>query len=151
MRTQDWSLLPHIVQTTVAAARSVSGPAPFQIFPQLLGKNSRRMKHVRMMEEISRHQGCSSASMRLDRAEYMNHILLSPLNTEKPDIKGAIQRMKEIEVTRDELIESASVLFSPVELSTKVKTAFTREYNKTVVSIKKKVHMDSESEEEEME
>ena len=150
MRTQDWSLLPHIVQTTVAAARIVSGPAPFQIFPQLLGKNSRRMKHTRMMDEISRHQGCSSASMRLDRAEYMNHILLSPLNTEKPDIKGAIQRMKEIEVTRDELIESASVLFSPVELSTKVKTAFTREYNKTVVSIKKKVHMtDSEEEEEE--
>jgi len=148
IRTQDWSLLPHVVQTTVAAARTVSGPAPFQIFPQLLGKNSRRMKHMRMMEEMSRHQGCSSASMRLDRAEPMNRILLSPLNTEKPDIKGAIQRMKEMSVTRDELMESASVLFSPVELSTKVKTAFTREYNKTVVSIKKKIQMDSEEEEE---
>jgi replication factor C subunit 1 len=149
MRSQDWSLLPHVVQTTVAAARIVSGPAPFQIFPQLLGKNSRRMKHTRMMEEMSRHQGCSSASMRLDRAEPMNRILLTPLNTEKPDIKGAIQRMKEIAVTRDELIESTDVLFSPVELSTKVKSSFTREYNKTVVSIKKKVQTDSEEEEEE--
>ena len=147
MRSQDWSLLPHIVQTTVSAARIVSGPAPFQIFPQLLGKNSRRMKHVRMMEEMSRHQRCSSASMRLDRAEWMNRILLTPLNTEKPDIKGAIQRMKEMTVTRDELIESADILFTPVELSTKVKTAFTREYNKTVVSVKKKV-IDSESEDE---
>jgi hypothetical protein len=147
MRTQDWSLLPHVVQTTVAAARTVSGPAPFQIFPQLLGKNSRRMKHVRMMEEMSRHQGCSSASMRLDRAEPMNRILLTPLNTEKPDIKGAIQRMKEISVTRDELMESIDILFSPVELTTKVKTAFTREYNKTVVSVKKKV-IDSESDDE---
>ena len=150
MRTQDWSLLPHVVQTTVAAARIVSGPAPFQIFPQRLGKNSRRMKHMRMMEEMSRHQGCSSTSLRLDRAEWMNRILLTPLNTEKPDIKGAIQRMKEMAVTRDELIESTGVLFSPVELSTKVKTALTREYNKTVVSVKKKV-IDSESEEEEIE
>lgn len=150
MRTQDWSLLPHVVQTTVAAARIVSGPAPFQIFPQLLGKNSRRMKHMRMMEEMSRHQGCSSTSLRLDRAEWMNRILLTPLNTEKPDIKGAIQRMKEMAVTRDELMESTGVLFSPVELSTKVKTALTREYNKTVVSVKKKV-IDSESEEEEIE
>lgn len=150
MRTQDWSLLPHVVQTTVAAARIVSGPAPFQIFPQLLGKNSRRMKHMRMMEEMSRHQGCSSTSLRLDRAEWMNRILLTPLNTEKPDIKGAIQRMKEMAVTRDELIESTGILFSPVELSTKVKTALTREYNKTVVSVKKKV-IDSESEEEEIE
>ena len=147
MRTQDWSLLPHIIQTTVSAARIVSGPAPFQIFPQLLGKNSRRMKHTRMMEEMSRHQRCSSTSMRLDRAEWMNRILLTPLNTEKPDIKGAIQRIKEISVTRDELMESVDVLFSPVELSTKVKTAFTREYNKTVTSVKKKV-MDSESDDD---
>ena len=150
MRTQDWSLLPHVVQTTVAAARIVSGPAPFQIFPQLLGKNSRRMKHNRMMEEMSRHQRCSSTSLRLDRAEPMNRILLTPLNIEKPDIKGAIQRMKEMSVTRDELMESVDILFSPVELTTKVKTALTREYNKTVVSIKKKI-IDSESEEEEIE
>ena len=100
------------------------------------------------MEEMSRHQRCSSASMRMDRAEWMNRILLTPLNTEKPDIKGAIQRMKEMTVTRDELMESVdNVLFTPVELSTKVKTAFTREYNKTVVSVKKKV-IDSESDEE---
>jgi replication factor C subunit 1 len=150
MRTQDWSLLPHIVQTTVSAARIVSGPAPFQIFPQLLGKNSRRMKHTRMMEEMSRHQRCSSISLRLDRAEPMNRILLTPLNTEKPDIKYAIQRMKEMSVARDELMESADLLFSPVELTTKVKTSLTREYNKTVVSVKKKV-IDSESEEEEEE
>ena len=149
MRTQDWSLLPHVVQTTVAATRLVSGPAPFQIFPQLLGKNSRRMKHVRMMEEMSRHQRCSSTSLRLDRAEPMNRILLTPLNTEKPDIKGTIQRMKEMSVTRDELMESVDILFSPVELPTKVKTAFTREYNKTVVSVKKKqVLIDSESDDE---
>jgi len=77
----------------------------------------------------------------------MNRILLTPLHTEKPDIKGAIQRMKEISITRDELMESVDVLFSPVELSTKVKTAFTREYNKTVTSVKKKV-MDSESDDD---
>jgi hypothetical protein len=44
-------------------------------------------------------------------------------------------------------MESVDILFSPVELTTKVKTALTREYNKTVVSVKKKV-IDSESDDE---
>ena len=91
-KTQDWSLLPHIVQTTVAATRTVSGPAPFQIFPQLLGKNSKKMKHMRLLEEMSRVQACSKKSLRLDSAEWYQRILLKPLLTEKPDIKGVIKR-----------------------------------------------------------
>jgi hypothetical protein len=139
MKTQDWSLLPHVIQTTVSAARSVKGPAPFQIFPQLLGKNSKKMKHMRHIEDLSRHQRCSSKTMRLDCAEWMNRILLTPLKAEKPDIKGAIQRMLEIKITRDELIESVeNILFTPVDLSTKTKTAFTREYNKIMTGDKKK-------------
>ena len=156
MKTQDWSLLPHVVQTTISAARTVKGPAPFQIFPQLLGKNSRKMKHVRLIEDVSRHQRCSSKTMRLDCAEWMNTILLTPLKTEKPDIKGTIQRMLEMKITRDELVESVGdVLFTPVDLSTKTKTAFTREYNKILVADTKKrkrvatIDSDSDSESEE--
>ena len=152
MKTQDWSLLPHVVQTTVSAARTVRGPAPFQIFPQLLGKNSKKMKHMRLIEDLSRHQRHSSKTMRLDCAEWMNTILLTPLKAEKPDIKGTIQRMLEMKITRDELVESiGDVLFTPIDLSTKTKTAFTREYNKLIVGDikkRKRVAIDSDSDSE---
>ena len=154
MKTQDWSLLPHVVQTTVSAARTVRGPAPFQIFPQLLGKNSKKMKHMRLIEDLSRRQRHSSKTMRLDCAEWMNKILLTPLKAEKPDIKGTIQRMLEMKITRDDIVESVGdVLFTPIDLSTKTKTAFTREYNKIVsVDIKKRkrvLELESESESDE--
>lgn len=142
-KSQDWSLLPQIVQTTVAAARTVSGPAPFQIFPQLLGKNSKKMKHMRLMEELSRNQQLSKKAMRLDCAEYYQKILTRPLLAEKPDIKGTIARLEAIKLTRDDLLDTLSdVLSSPVEVPTKVKTAFTREYNKNsahrMIAVKKR-------------
>ena len=149
-QSQDWSLLPHIVQTTVAAARIVSGPAPFQIFPQLLGKNSKRMKHMRLLEELSRSQRLSKKTMRLDCAEWYHHILLKPLLVDKPDIKGTIQRMEIIKLTRDELLDSMNdMLCNPVEVPTKVKTAFTREYNKSIapgIKKRKQLIMNSDSE-----
>jgi len=150
-KTQDWSLLPQIVQTTVAAARTVSGPAPFQIFPQLLGKNSKRMKHMRLMEDMSRSQTCSKKALRLDSAEWYQQILLKPLLVEKPNIKGTIQRMMAMKLTRDDVLDTLdNVLFTPIEVPTKVKTAFTREYNKSVMPVKKRKRiMDSDSEEDE--
>jgi hypothetical protein len=154
-KTQDWSLLPQIVQTTVAAARTVSGPAPFQIFPQLLGKNSKRMKHMRLMEEMSRSQACSKKALRLDCAEWYQQILLKPLLVEKPDIKGTMKRMEVIKLTRDDVLDTLNdVLFTPIEIPTKVKTSFTREYNKSVAPAKKRKRMadsDSEDEDDEVE
>lgn len=137
-RTQDWSLLPHVVHSTVAAARTVQGPAPFQIFPQLLGKNSKRARHRRLLEEIGRVRHQCVRSLRLYELEPMEKILLHPLQKEKPDIKGAIQRMDAVHLTRDHLVENiAENLFYPTEISTKVKTAFTREYNKSHQNIRK--------------
>ena len=156
-QSQDWSLLPHIVQTSVAATRVVSGPAPFQIFPQLLGKNSKKMKHIRLMEEMARSQQCSKKTMRLDCAEWYHRILVRPLLTDKPDIKGTIKRMEEIRLTRDDLMDTLNdVLYSPLDIPSKVKTAFTREYNKTVsADIKKRkrfmVDIDEETDEEDVE
>jgi replication factor C subunit 1 len=139
-RTQDWSLLPHVVHSTVAAARTVQGPAPFQIFPQLLGKNSKRAKHRRLLEEVGRVRHQSVRSLRLHELEPIERILLQPLQKEKPDIKGAIQRMDAVHLTRDHLVENISEnLFYPTEISTKVKTALTREYNKGHQGIKRKV------------
>jgi len=144
-RTQDWSLLPHVVHSTVAAARTVQGPAPFQIFPQLLGKNSKRAKHRRLLEEVGRIRHQSVRSMRLYELEPIEKILLQPLQKEKPDIKGAIQRMDAIHLTRDHLVENITEnLFYPTEIPTKVKTAFTREYNKGHQGVRKVKEKDPE-------
>jgi hypothetical protein len=118
----------------------VTGPCPFQIFPQLLGKNSRRGKHRRLLEEVGQVRQRAASVIRLDEAEWIHRILLSGLTKEKPDIKGAIQRFDASHLTRDHIMENlAENLFSPMELSTKVKTALTREYNKGHSAKRKRV------------
>jgi hypothetical protein len=128
---QDWSLLPHYVQNVAAAAKSVSGPAPFQIFPQWLGKNSKRLKHRRYMDDLSSKVNCSNDVFRLDYADAIHQILLEPLTCDSPDIKGTIKTMDSLKLTRDDLVNLQEVLIEQIELPTKTKTAFTREYNKT--------------------
>ena len=157
-KTQDWTLLPHVVHTSVAVARTVSGPAPFQIFPQLLGKNAKRGKHRRRLEEVARIRGGSAGSLRLNEAEWIHHILMRPLASLKgdkgdlPALKGVIARMDAMHLSRDQLVESVGeIVFGSVDLPTKVKTAFTREYNKGRVVKKVKDIEDIEEEEEEEE
>jgi len=154
--SQDWSLLPSVVAGTVSVAKTVSGPAPFQIFPKVLGKMSSKRAHEARLQAIGRTQRCSSSSMRLDMAESMSSILLRPLQQENPDIKGVIHRMKEIKVTREEMGDLQEVLFAPVEIATATKTKFTREYNKMMgAPVKKrkvmKMDVDGESDVEEEE
>jgi replication factor C subunit 1 len=154
---QDWSLLPHFVQTSVSATKSVSGFAPFQIFPQWLGKNSKRLKHRRYIDDLSMKVFRSNDDFRLDYAEPLQNILLGPLQAEKPDIKGVISTMDTLRFTRDDLMDNLQeVLFDKIEIPTKVKTAFTREYNKThtadgVVKLGKRKRVDEEDDEKEEE
>ena len=130
-RTHDWNLLPHYVQSIVSAAKTVSGPAPFQIFPSWLGKNSKRLKHKRYIDDLSSKIFCSNDDFRLDYADSIQNILLSPLKVDKPDIKASIKIMDELRFTRDDLMDNLQeVMLEKVEIPTKVKTAFTREYNK---------------------
>jgi replication factor C subunit 1 len=159
-KTQDWSLLPHVVHSTVATSRKVTGPCPFQIFPQLLGKNSKKMKHRRWMEDVARSRGRSASSMRLDEAESIRTILLCPLASLKGDkgdlsaIQQLIQRLDAVRLTRDQLLENVcETVFGDIDVPTKVKTMFTREYNKGHSMVKKvvKVEDDEISEEEEEE
>ena len=133
-RSHDWTLLPYYVQNIVAAAKTVSGPAPFQIFPSWLGKNSKRLKHKRYIDDLSSKMVCSNDSFRLDYADAIQNILLTPLKSEtlsKPDIQSTIQTMDQMRFTRDDIMDNLQeIMFKKVEISTKVKTAFTREYNK---------------------
>ena len=157
-KTQDWSLLPHVVHSTVATSRKVTGPCPFQIFPQLLGKNSKKMKHRRWMEDVARSRGRSASSMRLDEAESLRTILLRPLASLKgdkgdlPAIQQLIQRLDAVRLTRDQLLENVcETVFGDIDVPTKVKTMFTREYNKGHSMVKKVVKSVDEEEEEEEE
>jgi replication factor C subunit 1 len=127
----DWSLLPQYVQATVSAARTVTGYAPFQIFPQWLGKNSKRLKHCRYMDELSSKFRCSNDVLRMDYAAPLQSILLGGITEDKKTIQTAIQRMDNMNITRDDIMENLQeVLYDKLELSSKIKTAFTREYNK---------------------
>ena len=155
-KTQDWSLLPLQVATTVAVAKTVSGPAPFQIFPQYLGKNSKRLKHQRWMDAMAKKMRCNTEVMRMDYAGPLRASLIAPLQQEKPDIKQLIQRLDSLQLTRDDLMETlCEVSLTPVEIQTKVKTAFTREWNKghrvgkTVKEAKDNNQEEDEEEEEE--
>ena len=90
--------------------------------------------------------------MRLDCAEWYQRILLRPLLADKPDIKGTIARLEAMKLTRDDVLDTMNeVLSTPIEIPTKVKTAFTREYNKMVSpeTKKRKRILDSDEEEEE--
>jgi replication factor C subunit 1 len=132
---QDWNLLPHYVQNVAAAAKSVSGPTPFQIFPQWLGKNSKRLKHRRYMDDLSSKVNCSNDNFRLDYADAIYQILLAPL-MDTANIKNTIKTMDSLRLTRDDLLNLQEILIDPIEIPTKTKTAFTREYNKTHPDIK---------------
>jgi replication factor C subunit 1 len=155
---QAWHLLPHYVQSVVSVVKSVSGFAPFQIFPQWLGKNSKRLKHKRYVDDLASKMRTSNGAFRLDYADAIQGILLGGLQGDKPDIKGVIQAIDELGLTRDELMDNlAEFMFDKLDIPTKVKTAFTREYNKMypdrkvgkkTVKEESKVEEDSEEEEE---
>lgn len=155
---QEWGLIPDFVQCSVAATRVAPGLAPFQLFPQWLGKNSKGLKHARFMRELGEKTGRRrGAEMRLDYVTPLQTILLSRLMGDKPDIKGLIAQLDEMGWTRDDVMENLQeVCLEAMEVPTKVKTAFTREYNKTHKGVseskskKMKVENDgAESEEEE--
>ena len=128
-RTQDWSLLPVSVANTVSIAKSVKGNAPFNIFPQFLGKMSKRQKHARWMENICKPMRCNMNVMRLDYTEPLRMTLLRPLL--RGDVKSAIAGLDAVGLTRDDVETLCEVSFDPVEIPTKVKAGFTREWNKT--------------------
>ena len=140
--TNDWNLLPYYAQCTVSASKSVSGRAPFA-FSSWLGKNSKRLKHKRYIDELSSKLLCLHNDFRLDYAEPL-HILFNPLI----DIKSVIKKMDEMHITRDDTDHIGDVLMEKIEIPTKTKTAFTREYNKTHTKLVKDVQKDKEDEED---
>lgn len=152
--TQDWSLLPHSVATTITAARSRTGSIPFQIFPRVLGQMSKCSKHRRWMVEIGQARRLSGQTERLVEAEWIQKIVALGLQS---GIESTIRRLDAMGLTRDHVGNMGEVLTNAVEIATKTKTALTREYNKRHgAEIKAKkgtaaIQAEQEEEEEEQE
>jgi len=128
--SQDWSLLPSVVAGTVSVAKTVSGPAPFQIFPKVLGKMSSKRAHEAHLQVVGRTRKISGASFRLEEADSMYSILTRPLLMEPPLIMDTVARLDAIGLTRDDLMESIEGVVTPLGIPTKTRSAFTRLYNK---------------------
>ena len=130
LSSQDWSLLPSVVAGTVSVAKTVGGPAPFQIFPKILGKMSSKRAQETRLHTIGRARKISGASFRLEEADSMYSILARPLLVEPPLLADTVARLDAIGLTRDDLMESIEGVVRPLGISTKTRSAFTRLYNK---------------------
>lgn len=128
-RAQAWSLLPAAVLGVVEAAGAARGPAPFQIFPQWLGKSSKARKHKRWMTELGRRLGVSSGNV-LDMRETLRARLFG-----FKDAAAIVDLLVELGITRDDMFEVLSeTVFTgdekTVAMDTKLKGAVTREWKK---------------------
>jgi len=113
------------------------------------------MKHHHWVSDLAERVGCASSVMRLDYMGPMKQIITSKLLENKPDIKGVIDQLDGMKMTREDLMETlVDISFQPIEVPTKTKTAFTREWNKThkgstTINTKKRKMMDEDNDEEE--
>ena len=129
--TQDWSLLPHVVASTISAARKRTGPIPFQIFPRVLGQMSKCAKHRRWMADAGRPRRLSGKTERMDEAEWIQRLVALELRDgTKGSIERTIGRLEAMGLTREHVGNMGEILLNPMEIPTKTKTALTREYNK---------------------
>jgi replication factor C subunit 1 len=133
-QTQDWGLIPHAVAASIEVVRRVPGNAPFQIFPQVLGKTSKQRKQVRWMEDMGRRvsRGMRGSTFRMDMAETLRKKMVRELIAEGSPFRHTIQAMDEMGLTRDDLLEALEETgFESISLPTTLRSAFTREWNKT--------------------
>jgi replication factor C subunit 1 len=128
-RTQAWSLLPAAVLGVVEAAGAARGAAPFQIFPQWLGKSSKARKHRRWIAELGRRLGVTASNV-LDMRETLCARLFG-----LKDAPAIVDTLIELGITRDDMFEVLSeTVFTgdekTVAMDTKLKGAVTREWKK---------------------
>lgn len=141
-RTQAWGLLPAASTAVIQAAETVAGPAPFQIFPAWLGKNSKRLKHKRYIQELRENLGSNEEGL-LDSRDAVRARLYDPALTPIE----VITTLTDLGLTRDNMLEHlVEISFKDSEpmMETKKKTAITREWNKLHVCKLKKENEDDD-------
>ncbi len=141
---KDWNSLPYSAGLTASVSSVTGGFLGFPQFPQYLGKYSTQRKRQRYIDEMSTHQikkihqRISPIEYRLDRIPLYQSYLPSPIIKEK-DVKKTIQRLDENGLDREDFQEKLQDFYIGEILKeykyetvdSKLKTAFTREWNKT--------------------
>jgi len=148
-RGQHWDLMPHAVQAVVATATLAGGPAPWNLFPTWLGKQSKQSKHRRWHRDLSRRLGSDA----MDAKELLRMKLFQP-----NPAKEIVKTLEDFHLTRDDMLEVLTeTIFEGdealVKLDTKTKSGITREWNKkhpssTVKKIAMEDELELESEED---
>jgi len=144
-REQHWELMPHAVNAVVATAILAGGPAPWNLFPTWLGKQSKRAKHERWHRDLSTRIGTDA----LDAKDLLRRKLFQA----KP-AKEILTTLHDLHMTRDDMLEVLTdTIFENDEalakLDTKTKSAITREWNKqhpstTKIAAEEDIEMDCE-------
>lgn len=129
-RTQAWGLLPGAMMSTVAAAKAANGPPPFQIFPQWLGKQSKRGKHQRLLRDLQARMHVADPAL-MDTRGPLRAVLFAKDAT----IPNICDTLAELNMTRDDMLETLVETTmkgdeAEVAMETKKKSALTREWKK---------------------
>jgi len=139
----NWSLLPTAALfNSVLPGEYMEGTMHGQIqFPSWLGKNSRRSKMDRILQELQLHTrmkaGVSKTAFNLDYAQPLRDFITMPLRTSGAEgVDDAVQHMETYALLREDLDGLLEVTQWPNKpdpmknVDSKTKAAFTRKYNK---------------------
>ena len=138
----DWTLLPHLASNTTAVTKMLTGRTPSQIFPQFLGKESKRTKHKSWCKELAHRMEIPMKKMRLDYMGSIHTILLSWMSRDKKEV---VKEMTTMGLVREDLDTFHDVMMEKVEIPAKTKSALTREFTK--LNGKRKIVKEDEDEE----
>ncbi|XP_060516743.1 replication factor C subunit 1 [Cylas formicarius] len=143
--TNNWSLLEsQALFSTAIPSHYMSGSLERVNFPAWFGKNSKRSKVMRILSELHSHTRTTTSgdkmSIKLDYAVPLYHSIVKPLLTEGVNgISKSLDVMKSYSLLREDLNNLVDLcqgfgnknIFNDVE--SRVKSAFTRAYNKQVM------------------
>jgi replication factor C subunit 1 len=134
-KQQAWGLLPAAMTAVVTAATVVQGPAPFQIFPAWLGKNSKRLKHHRMIKQLKQNMQTEDSGL-MDTRDVLRATLFQTSKTPTE----VVADLQSLGLTRDDMMETlVETCFSGEEstiaMDTKKKGAITREWKKLAAKL----------------
>jgi replication factor C subunit 1 len=129
-----WYLLPAATAAVVHSAVQADGPAPFQIFPSWLGKNSKRLKHRRLLRELEQESGIRGEPFLCDT----RNLLRSRLFDSSLSATDTVRMLRDMRMTRDHMLETlADTVYKDdaelVAVDTKKKSAITREWKKLAI------------------
>nr|XP_012147257.1 PREDICTED: replication factor C subunit 1 isoform X2 [Megachile rotundata] len=140
-----WSLLPvQACFSSVIPGTVMSGRISGQInFPAWLGRNSKAGKFNRLMQEITVHMrlttGASKEAINLDYVKPLRNAIVRPLAT--ADVDTSINVMNHYHLLREDLDSLIEISLWPGDrdpmqvIDSKIKTAFTKAYNKNCVAV----------------